>query len=368
MRLRDLWQDFDWALLSAILALSLISVVEIYSATKNMSPAQPDHYAAIKQLVWIVIGVGILFIVAAMDYHTISEQIPLLYVASIGVLLYTLALGHVVSGSRSWIVIGPMRFQPSEMVKIVVVVAVARYLSELRDIRYMNLEQIVKACMICGLPVALIAWQPDLGTTITFLPILGLGLLIRGLKPVMLIVLLAVFLLALPVAWQFFLNQHQKDRITNFVNPDNDLKGSGYQVHQSKIAIGAGGALGKGIFKGSQNQGGFLPTRHTDFILSVVGEEMGFAGVAVTLGLLGFILFRAVYTAQTARDELGLFTIMGVFGIYLFHVVENVGMVIGFMPMTGIPLPFMSYGGSSVIAAFAAMGLVISVRRRRYVN
>ena len=365
MQVRALWRDFDWALFAAILLLSVISIVEIYSATKN-TPA--EHSAALRQLAWVAMGVVILFTVAAMDYHTISEHIPWLYLASVGVLLYTLALGKVVSGSKSWIVVGPMRFQPSELVKIVVVVAVARYLSELRDVRYMSLEQIVKACLICCIPVGLVAVQPDMGTTITFLPILGLGLLIRGMKPLALVVMVSLALLALPAAWHFVLNQHQKDRITNFVNPDNDPKGSGYQVHQSKIAIGAGGALGKGIFKGSQNQGGFLPTRHTDFILSVVGEELGFVGIAITLGLLGFILFRTVYTAQTARDELGLFTIMGVFGIYLFHVVENVGMVIGFMPMTGIPLPFMSYGGSSIIAAFTAMGLVISVRRRRYVN
>jgi rod shape determining protein RodA len=364
MRFRDLWRDFDWALFGAILVISAVSLIEIYSATKN-SPA--EHNAAFRQLMWVCIGIVLLFIVAALDYHTISEQIPWLYLASIGVLLYTLALGRTVSGAKSWIVIGPMRLQPSELVKVIVIVAVARYLSELRNARYLNLEQIVKATLICGIPVALVALQPDLGTTITFLPILGLGLLIRGVKPLMLAVMLISFVLALPATWPF-LGQHQKDRITNFIHPEQDLKGSGYQVYQSKIAIGSGGALGKGIFKGSQNQLGFLPTRHTDFILSVVGEEMGFVGVALILGLLGFILFRTVYTAQTARDELGLFTVMGVFGIYLFHCVENVGMVIGFMPMTGIPLPFMSYGGSSIIAAFMAMGLVISVRRRRYVN
>jgi rod shape determining protein RodA len=364
MRLRDLWHDFDWTLFGAILVLSAISLIEIYSATKN---SQFEQYAALKQLIWICIGIGLLFIVAALDYHIISEQIPWLYMAGIGVLVYTLALGRTVSGSKSWIVIGPMRLQPSELVKVIVIVAVARYLSELRNVRHLNLEQLIKAGLICGIPVALVAMQPDLGTTITFLPILGIGLLVRGIKPMMFVVMLICFVLALPIAWRF-LGQHQRDRITNFVNPEQDLKGSGYQVNQSKIAIGSGGALGKGIFKGSQNQLEFLPTRHTDFILAVVAEEMGFVGVALTLGLLGFILFRAINTAQTARDELGLFIVMGVFGIYFFHTLENVGMVIGFMPMTGIPLPFMSYGGSSIIAVFMAMGLVIGVRRRRYVN
>jgi rod shape determining protein RodA len=364
MRVRDLWQDFDWALFAAILVLCCISLVEIYSATKN-TPVEQS--AAFRQLAWIGIGIILLFVVAAMDYHIISEHIPWLYLGGITVLLYTLALGKRVAGSKSWIVLGPMRFQPSELVKIIVIVAVARYLSELRGIRYVNMEQIFKVSLVCGIPVLFVALQPDLGTTITFFPILGIGLLVRGVKPKMLVVMLIIVALAFPASWPF-LGQHQKDRIRDFVNPEQNLKGSGYQVNQSKIAIGSGGILGKGIFKGSQNQLGFLPTRHTDFILSVVGEEMGFLGVAVTVGLLGFILFRVVNTAQTARDELGLFIAMGVFGIYLFHIAENVGMVIGFMPMTGIPLPFMSYGGSSIMAAFTAMGLVISVRRRRFVN
>jgi rod shape determining protein RodA len=364
MRFRDLWSDFDWTLFSAILVLSAIGVIEIYSATKN---SEFEQNAAFRQLIWICIGIVLLFLVAALDYHMISEQIPLLYLAGIGALLYTLAFGKVVAGSQSWIVFGPFRFQPSEVVKVLVIVAVARYLSELRNVRHMNLEQMIKAGLICGIPVALVAMQPDLGTTITFLPILGVGLLVRGIKPMTLVVMLVCFVLALPAAWPF-LGQHQRDRITNFVYPEQDLKGSGYQVNQSKIAIGSGGALGKGIFKGSQNQLEFLPTRHTDFILAVIGEEMGFVGVALTLGLLGFILFRTIHTARTARDELGLFMVMGVFGIYCFHTVENVGMVIGFTPMTGIPLPFVSYGGSSIVAVFIAMGMVISVRRRRYVN
>ena len=364
MRFRDFWHDFDWAMFGAIIVLSAISLIEIYSATMN-SPV--EHSAAFRQLAWICIGIVLLFIVAALDYHIISEQIPWLYLAGIGVLLYTLALGRTVAGSKSWIVLGPMRFQPSELVKIIVIVAVARYLSELRNVRHLNVEQMIKAGLICGIPVALVALQPDLGTTITFLPILGIGMLVRGIKPMTLIAMLLCFVLALPAAWPF-LGQHQRDRITNFIHPEQDLKGSGYQVNQSKIAIGSGGTLGKGIFKGSQNQLEFLPTRHTDFILAVVAEEMGFVGIALTLGLLGFILFRIINTAQTARDELGLFIVMGVFGIYFFHTVENVGMVIGFMPMTGIPLPFMSYGGSSILAVFVAMGLVIGVRRRRYVN
>jgi len=250
---------------------------------------------------------------------------------------------------------------------MVVVIAMARYLSELRIGRYMTLMQIVKGCVIALVPIVLIIRQPDLGTSLTYLPVIAVGLFIRGVKPVALISLILGFVLLLPVSW-LVLKPYQKERILTFLDPERDPTGKGYQVTQSKIAIGSGGLIGKGVFNGSQNQLGYLPTRHTDFIFAVVGEELGFTGVVATLGLLTFIVFRSIYHAQTARDNLGLFIVMGVVGIYFFHIIVNVGMVIGFMPTTGIPLPFMSYGGSSVLTAFIALGLVMSVRRCRYVN
>jgi len=251
---------------------------------------------------------------------------------------------------------------------MVVVVALARYLSELRTSKYMTVAQIVKAILIYVVPMGLIALQPDLGTACTYLPAIAVGLFVRGVRPAALVALILAFVLVLPVLW-LTLKPYQKERILTFVDPERDPLGKGYQVTQSKIAIGSGGLLGKGLFNGSQNQLGFLPTRHTDFIFSVVGEELGFAGVFVTLGLLAFIIFRSIYNAQTtAQDNLGLFIVMGVVGTFFFHLVVNVGMVIGLMPTTGIPLPFLSYGGSSVLTAFIALGLVMSVRRCRYVN
>ncbi len=363
LKSKHFWKDFDWSLLAAALLLSAISITEIYSATM----AQPSENFFLRQLAWIVVGVVFLFIVAAIDYHLISEHIPWLYILAIGVLLYTLVLGHRVSGSKSWVSLGKIAFQPSELIKVVVVVALARYFAELRSSRYMTFTEIAKGCLICFVPMGLVALQPDLGTSLTFLPPIAVGLFVRGVKPVILISLLLVFVFALPVSW-LVLKPYQKERILTFVDPERDPLGKGYQVSQSKIAIGSGGITGKGLFQGSQNQLGFLPTRHTDFIFSVIGEELGFAGVIVTLGLLGFIIFRSVYSAQTARDNLGLFISMGVVGTFVFHLIVNVGMVIGFMPTTGIPLPFLSYGGSSVLMAFIAVGLVMSVRRCRYVN
>jgi rod shape determining protein RodA len=215
--------------------------------------------------------------------------------------------------------------------------------------------------------LTLVALQPDLGTALTYTPVLAFGLFVRGIKPKALATLVIGFLLALPATW-LVLKPYQKDRIMTFVYPERDPRGAGYQVLQSKIAIGSGGFWGKGIRNGTQNRGEFLPARHTDFILAVIGEELGFVGISATLGLLAFILYRAIATAKTARDSLGMFIAMGVAGILFFHMVVNVGMVIGFMPITGIPLPFVSYGGSSVLMAFTALGLVLNVRRRRFVN
>jgi rod shape determining protein RodA len=363
LRSQRFWKDFDWPLFAAAILLSIISITEIYSSTLSL---QTENYF-LRQLAWVSVGVVLLFVVAALDYHAICEHIPWFYLMAVLVLLYTLVFGTEVSGSQSWIAIGPVRIQPSEFVKMVVVLALARYLSELRTNRYMSFAQIVKAGIICGVPTLLVALQPDLGTALTYLPALAVGIFIRGLRPAALVSLILVFVLVLPVSW-LFLKDYQKDRILTFAYPERDPLGRGYHVIQSKIAIGSGGLLGKGLFKGSQNQLGFLPERHTDFIFSVVGEELGFVGVLLSLGLLVFIVFRLMDNARTARDNLGLFIAMGLVGIYFFHIVVNVGMVIGFMPITGIPLPFLSYGGSSALTAFVALGLVISVRRCRYVN
>jgi rod shape determining protein RodA len=349
--------------LAAAVLLSLISITEIYSATM----AQGNEHYFLRQAAWVGVGIVFLFVIAAIDYHIISEHIPLLYVLSLGALLYTLLLGHRVSGSKSWVGFGSITIQPSEFIKMVAVVALARYLSELRASKYMSVAQIAKACVIVFVPMGLILLQPDLGTSLTYLPAIAVGLFIRGIRPAALISLILAFVLVLPAAW-FFLRPYQQERIKTFLDPERDPLGKGYQVTQSKIAIGSGGLLGKGIFHGSQNTLGFLPTRHTDFIFSVIGEELGFVGVIGTLGLLSFIIFRSIYNAQTARDNLGMFIVMGVTGIYFFHLIVNVGMVIGFMPTTGIPLPFLSYGGSSVLTAFIALGLIMSVRRCRYVN
>jgi rod shape determining protein RodA len=360
------WQDFDWLLFSAALFLSVVSLAEIYSATMN-SQGGGDSYL-IRQLAAVLVGLAALIIISAIDYHTIAEQIPWIYLGSIGVLAYTLVFGREHAGTKGWIQFGNViGFQPAELIKVVVVVALARILSEFHSERYMTLPQIVKAALVFAVPVSLVMLQGDLGTALTFLPVLAFGLFVRGIRPRVLVSLILCLVMLMPLSW-LLLKDYQKDRIITFLHPETDPQGKGYQIIQSKIAIGSGGFWGKGLFQGSQNRLGFLPTRHTDFIFSVVGEELGFLGVMLTLCSFGLILFRSIHSAQTARDSLGVFIIMGIVGIFFFHIVENVGMVIGFMPVTGVPLPFISYGGSSVLSAFLALGLVISVRRCRYVN
>jgi rod shape determining protein RodA len=381
-QVKGFWRDFDWPLFGAAFLLCSIGLTEIYSATKNID----GDIAFYKQAIFMCVGIVMMFIIAAVDYHTISEHVPWLYLGSVAILIYTPLAARKIAGANSWIDLGPVSFQPSELVKMVAVVALARYLSDLHLEGYMSFRQIAKAGVICGIPIGLILLQPDMGTALTYLPVLGVGIFLRGVKPTAIVAVVLVVVLAAPLGWYFLKDQdrlvggltwlterrllkdHQKERILTFVFPERDARGKGFQVYQSKIAIGSGGFLGKGLFKGSQSQLGFLPARHTDFIMSVVGEEMGFVGVILTLGLLGFILFRSLYNAQTARDSLGLFIILGVVGIYFFHIIVNVAMVIGFFPVIGIPLPFLSYGGSSILTAFVGLGLVISVRRRRYVN
>lgn len=367
IQIKGFWKDFDWALFGAALLLAIIGLTEIYSATMSVEGNNTFY----KQLAFVGVGIVAMFVIASVDYHTISEHIPWLYLGSIAVLIYTPLAARRIAGAKSWIDLGPVNIQPSEIVKMVTVVAVARYLADLHVDRYMDLKQILKAAVLCAIPIGLIVLQPDYGTALTYLPILGVGIFLRGIRPAAIIASVLVVALAIPTSWLFlrgFLKDHQKERIETFLDPESDKAGKGFQVYQSKIAIGSGGFLGKGLFRGSQNQLGFLPARHTDFILSVVGEELGFLGVIVTLGLLSFVLLRSLFNAQTARDNLGLFIILGVVGIYFFHIIVNVAMVIGFFPVIGIPLPFMSYGGSSIVTAFVGLGLVISVRRRRYVN
>jgi len=355
-------RDYDWWLLAVVLGICGMGVLEIYSATHN------SHLAGMhwRQFWWIVLGMVCMLVLSQIDYHAILDQAPLLYLVGVLALVLVLAVGHTRFGAKRWIPILGAFLQVSELVKLIIIIVLARFFSEVRTDR-LTLADLVKAAVLTGLPLGLILLQPDLGTAMVLVPLAVVGAFLAGIQWKHAVVVIALGAMMLPVGWHF-LKPYQRERVTTFLRPEEDPKGSGYQILQSKIAVGSGGFWGKGIGKGSQNQGGFVPVRYSDFILAALAEELGFAGVFVTLSLYMALLLRLVRNAQRANDRAGMYVVMGVAAILGFHVLVNVAMVIGYMPVTGIPLPLMSYGGSATLFVFLSLGLVMNVRIRRFVN
>jgi len=373
------FRDFDWPLLGMVLVLCTISVFEIYSATLHTKYAAYDYYAGsihlkqmgfhTKQIFWISGGLVAMFFFSKIDYHKLIDFVPWAYGVSLLALVAVKLVGHKVLGARRWISMGPVHFQPSEWVKLILILIVARYFANLGG-RNLTWRDIFKSLLLVGVPMVLVLVQPDLGTALTYLPILVAGLFLGGINIRQALVLLVCATVLIVGAWSSgkVLKPYQKARLTSFINPDNDPKGTGYQLRQSLIAVGSGGVWGKGMAKGTQTQGDFLPIPHADFIFAAFGEEHGFVGALLVLLLYFFILMRLIQNAQTAADLSGSLIIMGVVAVLTFQIAVNVGMVIGFMPVTGIPLPLMSYGGSSVLFTFLALGAAMNVRMRRFVN
>jgi rod shape determining protein RodA len=357
------FRDFDWVLLIFVLIICLLGVSEIYSATLH-TKFEGMH---LKQVYWILAGVGLMFLVSLINYQALLELVPWMYGFSLFSLVSVLVVGKRYLGAKRWIDFKLFHFQPSEWVKLILILTMAKYFAEYRE-NDLSLKELVKAGLVVLFPMALVLKQPDLGTALTYLPIALMALLLGGMRLKHGMVLLVVAgVLAWPV-WHWGLKPYQKDRLSSFVQPDADAQGSGYQVIQSEVAVGSGGIWGKGLAKGTQTQGQFLPVPHTDFIFAAWSEEHGFIGALAVMLLYFGVLMRLIHDAQTAPDRAGVFLIMGVVAVLAFHVLVNVGMVVGFMPVTGIPLPLMSYGGSSILFTFLALGIVMNVRMRRFVN
>jgi rod shape determining protein RodA len=355
-------RDYDWWLLAIVAAICALGVIEIYSATHG-SVLVGMHT---RQIRWIIIGTVLMFIFSRLDYHVILDQAPILYIVGILALTAVLLFGHRRFGAQRWIPILGEFFQVSELVKLIIIIVLARFFAEVRTDE-LSLQDLIKAGLLVGVPLALILKQPDLGTALVLMPMLIVGAFLAGLQWKHAVAIALIGLLMLPVGWHF-LKPYQKERVTSFLHPEEDAKGSGYQVLQSKIAVGSGGFWGKGFGNGTQNQLGYIPVRYSDFIMSAWAEEQGFKGVLLALGLYMALLLRLVQNAQRAKDRAGMFLVMGVTAALGFHVLVNVAMVIGAMPVTGIPLPLMSYGGSATLFVFLAIGLVMNVRLRRFVN
>jgi rod shape determining protein RodA len=356
------YRDFDWILLSFVLVICALGVLQIHSATEHTKFAG----AHLRQVYWILAGVGAMFLVSLVNYHVLLEKIHWIYIVALASLISVLMFGQKYLGARRWIKLpGSVHFQPSEWVKLILILAVAKYFADLHQ-RELSWSDFLKAGAIVGFPMLMVLAQPDLGTALTYMPIAVMGLFLGGLRGKQAMVVLVIAGLLLPVAWIKVLKPYQKERLTSFVNPEADSQGSGYQVNQSKIAVGSGGIWGSS--QGSQTHLAFLPVPQTDFIFAAFAEEHGFVGALGVLLLYFIVLMRLTQNAQTAPDRAGTFLVMGVVAVLSFHILVNIGMVVGFMPVTGIPLPLMSYGGSSVLFMFLALGMVMNVRMRRFVN
>jgi len=365
------FRDFDWALLGLLLVLCTLSCIEVHSTTVHTRFAN----FGTKQIFWVGGGIVAMFIFSKIDYHRVLDWTPWAY----GFGLVSLAaiftpLGHNALGGRRWIKLGPLVYQPSEFVKLILMMTVARYFANLGG-RNLTWRDILKAFALVGIPMLLVMKQPDMGTTLTYTPILLAGLFLGGINLRQGLILVTAGVVLVGGVWKSGILQkvgvvhsYQKGRLTSFMNPDADPKGSGYQVKQSEIAVGSGGIWGKGLEKGTQTQGYFLPIPYTDFIFAAMSEEHGFVGAVLVLLLYFLILMRLIQNAQTAADLPGSLIIMGIVAVLTFQIAVNVGMVIGLMPVTGIPLPLLSYGGSSVIFTFLALGVAMNVRMRRFVN
>lgn len=356
-------RDLDWPLVVLAIALSGLGILQIYSATRGTRWED----AWWKQSLFLAAGFVLMQVAARIDYHRLLEHVPVFYLVSVVTLLGVLLVGRQAFGSRRWIPLpGHFTLQLSEFAKLVIVLLVARYLTEMKGDRpgfrdYLNLGALI------ALPAALVMKQPDLGTSLTYVAIAAGGVFFAGMSWRHAVVLALLAVLALPVGWML-LKDYQKARLTSFFDPGSDPLDSGYQVIQSKIAVGSGGMWGKGVTRGSQTQLRFLPVAHTDFILSAFAEEHGFVGVVVVLSLYFLMLMQIVQNAQAAPDRAGMYVCMGIGSLLLFHVLVNVGMLVGRMIVTGVPLPLMSYGGSSMLTVFLMLGLVNNVRLQRFVN
>ncbi len=359
---RRLLLGFDWLWLLTLLALSGAGIVAIWSTTDGTSL---DSYFG-KQIVYLCCALVAFFILLYFDYHVFSHFIVLIYGAGMILLGLVLVIGVSVHGNKSWINLGIFSFQPSEVMKIIVIIALAKYYSRLEG-EHLGLKELFFGGLIVFIPMSMVVLQKDLGTAVTFLPIYGILSCLAGIRKKHIVFIAIVAIIAAPLGW-FSLQGYQKGRIVNVLNPSNDPYGLGYQSRQSEIAIGSGKLLGKGFKQGSQGNLGFLPARHTDFVFAVLAEERGFVGSIIVLGLFLFLSYRLFRTAREAKDKIGMMIVSGVLTLLLFHITINIGMVEGLLPIVGVPLPFVSAGGSALITYYAAMSLCMGVWLRRYVN
>lgn len=359
--MKKLLKNTEWTVLIVSLLLFAIGAVALFSATQST-----EYGEFKKQIQWFLISMPFLFLAYSIDYNVIARFSTVIYIIMVGLLIGVL-FTKPINGATSWFQIGDVGIQPSELAKVVVVLFISFLISKLqvRGRKEINrFWKLLTTFIFMAIPIFLIIKQPDYGTAMAYVFAMVFILFISGIDKkyiIFTIVLMAVFV---PVVYNK-LPQHALKRIEVFLNPESDPRGDGYNIIQSKLAIGAGQLVGMGIFQGNQTQLGFLHPKTTDFIFSVIGEEFGFIATAAILVLYVVLITKIVYIAKTAKDNIGSYIAVGIGGIFFFHMLENIGMTIGLLPITGIPLPFVSYGGSSLVTNFICIGLLLNISSRR---
>lgn len=353
----------DMGLVVATLSLILFGIIAIASATHfNFFGSEQEIWYVRRQVIFVFCSALFVGYSLRFDYRSLKELAPFLYGFTLIALLLVMFVGNSALGAQRWLQIGPVSLQPSEFAKLMMIIVLAAFLDRKTN-RSTPWMVILPAFAIVGIPTLLVLKQPDLGTAMVFVGILIGMLFVAGISWRILGVMAGTILLSLPIVWQF-LHAYQKSRILVLLDPNEDPLGAGYHVIQSQIAVGSGQITGKGLFSGSQSQLNFLPENHTDFIFSVIGEEMGFIGGFILLFIYGYLLYRTLRIAGEARDDFGMLLATGIASMWTFHLLVNVGMTMGIMPVTGVPLPFVSYGLSSLLTNLSAVAILLNIHIR----
>ncbi len=363
---RTLFKKLDINFIIVILALNLIGLINLYSATHGPNTVDVASLF-ISQIMWLVVGWTVFLTMTLLDYNWINRIAMGIYVLNLGAIIYVTFFGKVALGAQRWIDLGFFRYQPSETMKLALIMLLAKILATRNTMGSgMGFKEMFTPMVALLIPFGFVVEQPDLGTAMMLLAIGGSMLIFCKVRKTILASAIVLGIIALPIAWKFVLHDYQKNRVLTFLSPTSDPRGTGYNSIQSKIAVGSGRFFGKGFMKGTQSQLEFLPERHTDFIYSVLSEEHGFVGSISVIGLFCFLFITGIRIASNARDKFGALLTVGVLCYIFWHMFVNIGMVIGLLPIVGVPLPLLSYGGSSMLTTMAGLGIVSSVAYRRY--
>ena len=364
---KSFFQKVDWVLVILILGLHILGLINLYSATHG--PLDKNVAGLfINQMIWLSVGWTVFFAMTVLDYGLFNRLAYVIYFLNLMALLYVTLFGKVALGAQRWIDFGSFQYQPSETMKLAMVVVLARGLSQYSTHgRGLGFRELAWPLFLLLLPFGLVVEQPDLGTSMMITSVSVSMIIFCKVRRSIIVGAFVLMAITLPLAWKYGLHDYQRNRVLTFLSPNNDPRGTGYNSIQSRIAVGSGQFFGKGYRNGTQSQLEFLPERHTDFIFSVLSEEWGFVGSLFTLGIFAWLFYTLVRIASGARDKFGALICVGVLCYVFWHMFVNIGMVIGLLPIVGIPLPLVSYGGSSMLTTMTGLGLASSVAYRRYI-